>query len=461
MTQTATTNKNVETKPAAKKTGSFWTPWASVKLTVLLISLIALTVLVGAWCPQESQGGIQKVIDQFGEETALAFSKMGITDIFHSSWFLSLIGLLTINMIACSVQRVFPKVRSLKQVMPYLSSTAIDKLAITQKITLNVHPETVLHRLSEKLRRRGYKVRRDGNALACEFGKYGRLAPTVTHIGLLSLLLGVTITSWTGFTGFQPIPVGSFMNFESSEHSKLWVGKLPKWSVKAEKSWREDYPSGDVKQWYTDLAVVDDHGKVLKRQQISVNNPLTYGDVDIYQSSWGLDRIVLSFNDTTRVLNLRPMGKLYAAFLPLDDKTILLFSVRDQKKPLRVFAKTEGWAGPKLLTEIPLDGKAQLGSVELGYQKVFAITGLQYKCDPGLPITYIAFAFIIAGVLLAAVPHRQLWASAKNIDEGCELSVGGHSMKAKRAFAKSLNTITQDLGNQDLGTSKIEETVNV
>ena len=463
MTQPVTTEKNTQAQPRPNKTGSFWTPWASVKLTVLLISLIALTILIGAWCPQESQGGIQKVIDQFGEENALLLSKMGITDIFHSSWFLSLIGFLTINMIACSVQRVFPKVRSLKQVMPYLKSAAIDKLVITKKITLNVHPETALYRLSERLKRKGYTVRKEGTYLTGEFGKYGRLAPTVTHIGLLSLLLGVTITSWTGFTGFQPVPVGSIMNFESSEHSKLWVGKLPKWSVKAEKSWREDYPTGDVKQWYTDLAVLDDKGRVLKRQQISVNNPLTVGDVDIYQSSWGLDRIVLSFNDTLRVLNLRPMGKLYAAFLPLDDKTILLFSVRDQSKPLRVFAKADGWAGPKLLTEIPLNGKAKLGGVEVGYKKVFAITGLQYKCDPGLPITYVAFGFIIAGVLLAAIPHRQLWASANNLEDGCELSIGGHSMKAKRAFAKSLDVIVHDLGNPIASESKlvVEEMVNV
>ena len=467
MTQTVTPEKHTEAKTNSQG-GSFWTPWASVKLTVLLLVLIALTVLVGAWCPQESQGGIQKVIEQFGEETALAFSKIGITDIFHSTWFLSLIGFLTINMIACSVQRVFPKVRSLKQVMPYLKSEAIDKLAATRKEVLNIHPETALHRLGERLKRKGYVVKKEGTRLTAEFGKYGRLAPTVTHIGLLTLLLGVTITSWTGFTGFQPIPVGSFMNFESSEHSKLWVGKLPKWSVKAEKSWREDYPSGDVKQWYTDLAVVDANGRVLKRQQISVNNPLSYDNVDIYQSSWGLDRIVLSFNESVRVLNLRPMGKLYAAFLPLDEKTILLFSVRDQSKPLRVFAKADGWQGPKLLTEIPLNGSARLGGVEVGYKKVFAITGLQYKCDPGLPITYVAFAFIIAGVMLAAVPHRQLWADARNLPVGnpqevSELTVGGHSMKAKQAFAKSLSSIVENLGNPKSCEHKltVEEKLNV
>jgi cytochrome c biogenesis protein len=465
-----TLEKEQNTEPAKTKSGSFWTPWASVKLTVLLLSLIALTVLIGAWCPQESQVGIQKVIEQFGEETALLFSKIGITDIFHSTWFLSLIGFLTINMIACSMQRVFPKVRSFKQELPYLKADAIPKLAASEKIILNVHPETALHRLTEKLKRKGYSVKKEGTSLKAEFGKVGRLAPTVTHIGLLSLLLGVTITSWTGFTGFQPVPVSSIMNFESSEHSKLWVGKLPSWSVKAEKSWREDYPSGDVKQWYTDLAVVDKQGKVLKRQQISVNNPLTFENVDIYQSSWGLDRIVLTFNDTTRVLNLRPMGKLYAAFLPLDEKTILLFSVRDQIKPLRVFAKADGWAGPKLLAEVPLNGTAKLGGVELGYRKVFAITGLQYKCDPGLPITYVAFGFIIAGVLLAAIPHRQLWASAVGVNEGCELSIGGHSMKAKQAFAKSLHLVVQNLGNtvhpepaleSQAGKVTSEEKVNV
>lgn len=386
--------------------------FASVRMTVALLVAIATTVLLGAWCPQESQVGQDKVVEQFGPEMALTLHNLGITDIFHTPWFLLLIGLLTVNMVACSMQRVFPKVHSLKLAMPYLSGEAIEKLPLAEKLALCLSPPRALDMLEQRLVRCGYKSRRNGNALVAEFGKFGRLAPTITHIGLLTLLAGVTITSWTGFSGFQPIPVGGSLEFGSSEHSRLWIGKLPEWRVTVDASRREDYETGEPKQWYSDLTVIDG-GVPVKRQQISVNNPLSYKGVDIYQSSWDLDSIVLRFNGRERRFELRQMGKVHAAFLPLEAETVLIFSIRNQQQPLRVFAKTPQWEAPRLLTEVAAGKSARLGSVELTYVGVIPVTGLQYKCDPGLPITYIAFGFIITGVLLASVPHRQVWAYAE------------------------------------------------
>ncbi len=450
--------------------------FASVRLTVTLITLIAATVLVGAWCPQESQVGQDKVVEQFGADFALTLHNLGITDIFHTPWFLLLIGLLTVNMVACSVQRVFPKVRQLKQAMPFLAGEAIERLVFSSKLSVALPPAAGLEVLERQLKRCGYQTSNNGTRLVAEFGKFGRLAPTVTHIGLLTLLGGVTISSWTGFSGFQMIPVGGSLHFGSSEHSKLWIGKLPEWRVKVDDSKREDYETGDPKQWYSDLTVIDG-GNPVKHQQISVNNPLSYNGVDIYQSSWALDSIKLSFNGKERRFDLQQMGKVQAAFLPLEAGTILIFSVRNQTQPVKVFAKTPQWDAPRLLNEIQPGKSVRLGSVEVGYVGLVPLTGLQYKCDPGLPVTYVAFAFIIAGVMLAAVPHRQVWACAQEAAQprigaelvgvgagieaardgereataavslspvptdgvnGCTLSVGGMSRKARTAFERGL-----------------------
>jgi cytochrome c biogenesis protein len=424
----------------------------SARLAVTLLSLVALTVLIGAWCPQESQVGLQKVIDEFGEQTAQVLSKWGITDIFHTPWFLILIAMLTVNLIAASFQRVFPKLRLLTKPLPFLPAQAIEKLPNSQKLVLKTSKEKALEQLESTLRKRLYFVKRKDFSLVAEQGKIGRLAPTVTHIGLLSLLVGVTITSWTGFGGFQPVPVDGSLTFGDSEHSKLWIGKLPQWRVKVNETHREDYETGEPKQWYSDLSVIDGSGKEVKRQQISVNNPLTYDGVDIYQSSWALDSIAVSFNGHNQELPLRQMGKVNAAFLPLDSGTILIFSIRGQNAPLRVFAKTPNWPSPKLLAEVPPKHSINLGSVQLTYKKAIPVTGLQYKCDPALPLTYVAFGFIMAGVLLAAIPYRQLWASSASSEETdataepntCILTFGGTSMKAKAAFTKSLEKIAQE-----------------
>ena len=424
--------------------------FASVKLTIALMVLIATSILVGAWCPQESQTGFQKVIDTFNGEMALTLRQWGITDIFHSPFFLGLIGLLTVNMIACSVQRVFPKARLIKQKMPFLGEKEIAKFPVTKEAKLRGSADLVFTALSCMLRKEWYSVNVQNGRLTGEWGKISRLAATITHIGLLSLLAGISVTSWTGFNGFKPVPIGGTLNFADSEHSKMWIGKFPSWHVRVEDTRRENYASGDPKQWYTNLSVIDNaNGKVLKTQEISVNNPLEYQGVDVYQSSWGLDAIRVAFNGKTTDLPLRQMGGTHAAFMELDENTTMIFSLRGQDKAVRVFAKIKEWKSPKMLAEIPPGFAAKFGDVNIGYVKPLPVTGLQYKSDPGLPITYVAFGIIILGVMLAAIPHRQVWATVlANPDGSSTLFIGGSSKKAKADFERGIDRLVTDLKNK-------------
>jgi len=448
-----------------KQTISFF---ASLELAITLMSLTALTVLVGAWCPQEGQVGREKVYEAFGQDMGNTLIQWGISDIFHSPWFLFLIAMLTVNMIAVSFQRVFPKVKLLKHVMPFLEGRAIEKMPVARKVVLpqQMSSAMALSFVVNELAKRRFNVKVNGNSMTAESGKYGRLAATTTHIGLLTLLAGVTITSWTGFSGFQPVRMKDTMSLAKSEHSKLWIGKLPAWNVRVDDTRRENYESGDPKQWYSNLSVLDAKGKVLTKGEISVNNPLSYDGVDIYQSSWGLDVVDLSFNGHMQRMPLEPMGKRYAAFMPLDQSTILIFSLLDTKSPLRVFAKRPDWEAPKMVTEIKPQETVKLGSVEIKYLQVLPVSGLQYKCDPGLPIVYIAFAFITAGVMLAAIPHRHVWAyveenvpindetDAVPSDEnaplepaknGTVLTIGGKSLKAKVGFERLIDKLVDSV----------------
>lgn len=460
-TEPTTTTTDTPKAPAAGSWTLRLSALASVKLTILSMVLIAATVLVGAWCPQESAVGFEKVVEAFDQPTALKLREYGITDIFHSPWFLTLILVLTVNMIACSFQRVFPKVRTMKHKMPHLGAKQIENLAVAKAIKVS-QGESALAQLAAMLKKRGFTVDTTGSTttMVAERGKFSKLAATVTHIGLLSLLAGVTITSWTGFSGFAPIEVDDRLTFDKSEHSKLWIGSLPKWSVLVQDSRREDYENGDAKQWYSKLAVVDTAGKIIKQQEISVNNPLSYDGVDVYQSSWGLSHIIVSFNGRAIRLNLQQMGQVNAAMMPLDNKTIFIFSLRKINQPIRLFAKTPEWPQPRMLTALPLGVPMQLGQVKVKVERIVPATGLQYKCDPGLPFTYTAFSIIMAGVLLAAVPHYQVWASLTPGAEGYVLSAGGVSRKAKKAFERLLETCLREIKEGDGGVppqAKIED----
>lgn len=413
--------------------------FSSLPLFFVLISLTAITILIGSWCPQEAAVGRDKVFEQFGPEWGQRMLDWGIADMFHTPFFLGLVGLLTVNLVCASFTRVFPKLKLLAQAMPMLSAEAIEKMPVHYSVAVK-NDATTLGAFATRLRRSGYSVTVDGDRLTAHWGKIGRTAASVTHVGLLTLLAGVTITSWTGFAGFEPILLHESLKFDDAKHSKMWIGSMPTWHARVDATRREDYESGDPKQWYSTLTVVDNKtGKELRKQEISVNNPLSYDGVDIYQSSWGLHGITLAFNGHPQMLQLNSMGQVHAAMLPLDRNTIMIFSIRDPKQPVRVFAKIPEWQAPRFLTLLPQGKAVKMGSIEVTYVELNPATGLQYKKDPGLPITYLAFGFIITGVLMASIPFRQVWAAVqRSEDGGAKLVFGGTSRKAKNAFARSL-----------------------
>ena len=67
-----TQESTIEPQTAATNSGDIYrriiTTFASVKMTIALMTLIATSVLIGAWCPQESQAGQEKIIETFGEQ---------------------------------------------------------------------------------------------------------------------------------------------------------------------------------------------------------------------------------------------------------------------------------------------------------------------------------------------------------------------------------------------------------
>lgn len=447
-------------------------PLASVQLSVFLMLLMALTILLGAWCPQESQVGQEKVFEAFDRQTAEFLIRAGISDIFHSVWFLALTAMMTLNMIVVSFQRVFPKLRTYTRSMPFLKGREISKLPVERELLLSdpAQGAAALVEIASRLGKQGYTVQADGSKLRAEYGRVGRLAATVTHIGLLSLLTGIAVTSWTGFNGFEPILLDESLNFSTAKHAKLWVGKVPTWTARVDATRRENYPTGEAKQWYSTLTVLDPQGKELHKGEISVNNPLSYEGVDIYQSSWGLARLVISFNEHKRELDLRPMGNKYASFLPLDQDTILILSLLSDGHELNVFAKRKDWQAPRLITKIPAGGSTDMGGVKMTFVKVVPITGLQYKCDPGLPITYLAFSIIMVGVLLAAVPHRHVWAALETVDERQAIFIGGNSRKARVGFEiameklivalKDTFALTEVVRDKDLDRDRIRDEID-
>jgi cytochrome c biogenesis protein ResB len=112
-----------------------------------------------------------------------------------------------------------PKLKLLKNSLPYFRGQDILKLPVHHCLTLTKADEqtALISDLSVRLTKMGYKVKAEGSKLKGEYGVVGRLAPSVTHVGLLTLLLGIQLLH--GQVWFQCC--STKLNFSDSQHSKL------------------------------------------------------------------------------------------------------------------------------------------------------------------------------------------------------------------------------------------------
>lgn len=83
--------------------------------------------------------------------------------------------------------------------------------------------------------------------------------------------------------------------------------------------------TGQVSQFHTDLSLYDLGGKEVMRKTISVNDPLRYGGITIYQTDWSFSALQVlkddegPFNLPMAPLKINGDKKLYGTFLPVGD----------------------------------------------------------------------------------------------------------------------------------------------
>lgn len=421
-----------------------WINLGSVSFAVFLLTLCAISILLGAWCPQESTAGQQKIVEQFGPELAFALSKAGITDLFHTPFFLTLICLITINMTAASFTRVFPKAKNYLRPPVYLHAESIRKMPRAVTFFVRAEKKNCQMVAAQRLRKLGFFVTSYDDGLVAESGRFSKFAATITHIGLLTLLSGIIITALTGYSGYKTVTQGESFSISDSKHSPIWLGSIPNWTVKVDDTRRVDYDSGAPKQWFSTLSVRNREGELLEHKEISVNEPLSCGGVDIYQSSWALTHLTVILGAEKHRLPLQKMGERYAAFIQLDKDTTLILSAKSNTSPLRLFAKRLEWDGPRKVAEMQPGSSITLGQVPLTYLGAEPVTGLQYKADPGLPFVYTAFGLITLGITLAAIPHSIVWMSVEQNSQ-TELLIAGKSNKAYNAFENLFQSLVTEL----------------
>ena len=263
---------------------ALWDIFASVKLTVVILILLATTSVIGTFIPQKADPSFY--VRAYGEFAYRLMQVFDIFDMYYSWWFQTLIGILAVNITVCTIKRwpAIWKIVSSKN----LRVETIKKKRPIGEYSDSRNPDELLPLykayIGKKYRRVKIKSEKPGMLIVAEKGRWTRLGVPAVHLSIVIILAGALIGSFLGFDGFVNIPEGesaSYIRLRNSD-ATLPLG----FEVRCEDFDVSFYDSGSPKEFRSSLTILE-NGENVAEKDIIVNDPLRYKGVNFFQSSYG------------------------------------------------------------------------------------------------------------------------------------------------------------------------------
>ena len=418
-------------KKELKKKGSLVSGLAaffsSLKLTIFLLITLALVSIIGTVIPQNMLRADYLKI--YKESTYTTLKAVGFLDMYHSWWFVLILTLLTINLIACSWKH-FPRTwRFFSHPTKLLDKNLEKASALGWRRSWDLLPDdpaSLVPRLEglwpgnwqwqEHAGEHGPELH-----YVAEKGRWSRLGVYFVHLSILVIFTGGIIGSLFGIKGFVNIPEGEKVStFYTYGDQRASIAL--DFSVECRDFEVEFYETGGPKEYSSDLVIYDNE-KPVKEKIIEVNHPVSYQGFTFYQSSYGayggLVDLELNFRETGLVLPLKlevgrplrlPENWGWIEVLKFEENYMRMgpavMVLRDPGKGVKPY---QFW----VFLRFPKFGEENRKTAEFCVFKNIEpryYTGLQVNKDPGVWVVWIGCIMMILGLYIAFfMSHRRLW----------------------------------------------------
>jgi len=445
-----------------------WRTIASIQTGVVLLILVVILAAAGTVVLQRPATDPEEMQNAYSPHMLRFLDALGLTDVFHAWWFIGLLVLVSVTIIAASIDRFpnswryfsrpykYPDESFRRSVRPQKS------LAIADEETGLVAAERALHEMGFKPER---VVRQNNFGIFAERHRISELAVYIVHASLLLIFFGTVVDGLWGWRGYLSLNEGQTSNLIDIHDGSTRT--LP-FSIRCDGAGQENYQDGSPKKWWSKLAVVQD-GRDVQKKEIVVNDPLLYSGVRFYQASYGsngkVDKFSLIATPSNGSGEKQEIGLTVNDSVPLDADTTVRFAeffpdyaVRDgqvYKKSnylenpaahLVVTSKKAGkdfdvWFPP--IEDVADNSKApyqfQATDLKLGHY-----TGLQVSHEPGQWAVWSGVVLI--GIGLACVfyvVHMRFWAVPVSDPKTgkCSLWIGGTANRNRDVFEQRFSDL--------------------
>ncbi|MBM7701679.1 cytochrome c biogenesis protein ResB [Metabacillus iocasae] len=468
-----------------------WNFFSSVKVGVWLIVITLIASALGTIYPQEmyippTVSASEHYANEYGW-TGQLYYELGFHDLYGSWWYMILIASIGISLVICSLDRVIPLHRALKQQNPKKHPNFLKRqrlVSITKDWT-----EDDYNKVKAALKKRRYHIFEENGNILAEKGRFSRWGPYVNHIGLIIFLIGAMLRFVPG------LYVDEVLWLREGE-TKVVPGTDGQYYLKNDRFAVEMYNKNEskdvfqdaidrvgdgsvVKNYQADVTLYERKGEIvhgaepelekIKDYEIRVNQPLKHEKYALYQVDYKLNEFsAMSFNLVNKESNesfgslkvdLHNPQKNYdlgngyrvelASYFPdfyFDSDGNPNTKTRIPNNPAFVFkmvspTKPEGEVAFVAIRE----NLEPLGDNE--YKMAFAgvetknVTGLTVRKDLTLWILGVGGAIFMIGVIQGMYwNHRRLW--IQRIDN--EIWLAGHTNKNWYGLRNELNKALSD-----------------
>ena len=420
---------------------------SDLRLAIVLLLVIAIASGVGTAIPQRETAEFyhrlydpQPWLGLLPGEGVLALQ---LDHIYSSGWFLGLLAWLALALLLCSWRRQWPALRASLRWIDYRKPRQLSKLSLAESLATD-QPAASLEKLGQLLEGKGWQIRRQGDRLAARKGLLGKVGPLLVHAGMVVLMLGGAWGAVAGQRAEQYLAPGRSLELMDSRGSSKLTLALDNFSIQRD-------PAGRPEQFTSQLRILEgdgSDGSLLKQAEISVNHPLRFQGVTLYQADWALAAISLQLGRSPLLqLPLQSFPQLgeqvWGLVLPTrpDGSEPVLLSLGSEQGPVEVYG-----ADGSPLGQISPGGEAlEVKGLPIRVASVLPASGILLKRDPGVPLVYAGFAIALTGGGLSLVATRQLWAIAEEGPGPGQLHVAGLCNRNLTGFAAELPQLLSQL----------------
>lgn len=263
---------------------SIWHSLKQMKTVVYLLGLIAGLGWLGAVIPQNEDASVYT--QHYGALLGGLVVRTGMDHLYHTTWFVLLLGILILSLAACS-RRMWEQSR-LRGHIPDAETASRRAKAAKGLVegSVKLTADGAADALRTAAAKRGYRLRRVGEAGGKQWGymskhRWAAWGPAMAHYAVFLIALGALMGTIPGLSVDQTVQINEGQTYQDPQ------GLLP-FSLKLHSFHIALNPGTDaIKNYYSDVSLLV-KGQQEQRKSISVNHPLRYGSYYISQSSWGL-----------------------------------------------------------------------------------------------------------------------------------------------------------------------------